>query len=93
MSRSYRADEEVFQKLRAAGKTSWDEQADPEANFERFVMRPFLEESLAGMPNEIYCTFFGAGTLPLGTRARRSPAVVDRVNSLPERFSAAFPLR
>jgi hypothetical protein len=49
MSRSYQADEKVFQKLRAAGKTSWDEQADPEANFDRFVMRPFLEESLAGM--------------------------------------------
>ena len=50
MPRSYRADEQVFQKLRAAGKTSWDEQADAEASFERFVMRPFLEESLAGMP-------------------------------------------
>ena len=49
MSRSYRADEKVFQKLRAAGKNSWDEQADPEASFDRFVMRPFLEESLAGM--------------------------------------------
>lgn len=50
MTRSYQADEKVFQKLRAAGKTSWDEQADPEASFERFVMRPFLEESLAAMP-------------------------------------------
>jgi 2-polyprenyl-3-methyl-5-hydroxy-6-metoxy-1,4-benzoquinol methylase len=49
MNRSYQADEKVFQNLRAAGKTSWDEQADPEANFDRFVMRPFLEESLAGM--------------------------------------------
>src|SRR5215831_918628 len=49
MSRSYRADEKVFQKLRTAGKTSWDEQADPEANFEKFVMRPFLEESLAAI--------------------------------------------
>ena len=50
MTRSYEADEKVFQKLRAAGKTSWDEQADPEASFERFVMRPFLEETLAAMP-------------------------------------------
>jgi 2-polyprenyl-3-methyl-5-hydroxy-6-metoxy-1,4-benzoquinol methylase len=50
MPRSYKADEKVFQKLRAAGKTSWDEQADPEASFERFVMRPFLEETLAAMP-------------------------------------------
>jgi 2-polyprenyl-3-methyl-5-hydroxy-6-metoxy-1,4-benzoquinol methylase len=54
MTRSYQADEKVFQKLRAAGKTSWDEQADPEASFDRFVMRPFLEESLekslGGMP-------------------------------------------
>lgn len=47
MSRSYYADDQVFQKLRAAGKTSWDEQADPQANFHTFVMRPFLEESLA----------------------------------------------
>jgi 2-polyprenyl-3-methyl-5-hydroxy-6-metoxy-1,4-benzoquinol methylase len=53
MSRSYLGDEKVFQKLRADGKTSWDEQADPEANFDRFVMRPFLEESLAGMPREL----------------------------------------
>ena len=50
MSRSYQADEKVFQKLRAAGKSSWDEQADPQASFDRFVMRPFLEESLAAMP-------------------------------------------
>ena len=50
MSRSYQADEQVFQKLRATGKSSWDEQADPEASFDRFVMRPFLEESLAAMP-------------------------------------------
>ena len=49
MGRSYEADENVFQKLRAAGKTSWDEQADPQASFDRFIMRPFLEESLAGM--------------------------------------------
>ncbi len=49
MSRYYHADERVFQKLRAAGKSSWDEQADPEASFERFVMRPFLEEALAGI--------------------------------------------
>jgi 2-polyprenyl-3-methyl-5-hydroxy-6-metoxy-1,4-benzoquinol methylase len=49
MSRSYHSDDRVFQKLRAAGKTSWDEQADPQASFDNFVMRPFLEESLAGM--------------------------------------------
>jgi 2-polyprenyl-3-methyl-5-hydroxy-6-metoxy-1,4-benzoquinol methylase len=48
MSRYYQTDDRVFQKLRAAGKTSWDEQADPQASFDNFVMRPFLEESLAG---------------------------------------------
>ena len=53
MSRSYEADDRVFQKLRAEGKSSWDEQADPEASFERFVMRPFLEESLAEMPGPL----------------------------------------
>src|SRR6516162_5485291 len=53
MSRSYLADEAVFQKLRAAGKASWDEQADPEASFDRFVMRPFLEESLSGIPQAL----------------------------------------
>ncbi len=47
MSRYYEADDRVFQKLRAAGKTSWDEQSDPQASFDNFVMRPFLEESLA----------------------------------------------
>jgi 2-polyprenyl-3-methyl-5-hydroxy-6-metoxy-1,4-benzoquinol methylase len=62
MSRSYLADDSVFQKLRAAGKTSWDEQADPEASFERFVMRPFLEESLAGIPQ----TSHGLSALEIG---------------------------
>jgi 2-polyprenyl-3-methyl-5-hydroxy-6-metoxy-1,4-benzoquinol methylase len=49
MSRYYEADDRVFQKLRAAGKTCWDEQSDPAASFDRFFMRPFLEESLAGI--------------------------------------------
>jgi 2-polyprenyl-3-methyl-5-hydroxy-6-metoxy-1,4-benzoquinol methylase len=49
MGRYYEADDRVFQKIRADGKTSWDEQSDPQASFERFLMRPFLEESLAGM--------------------------------------------
>lgn len=62
MGRSYEADEKVFQKLRAAGKTSWDEQADPEASFERFVMRPFLEEALARMPGEAH----GLSALEIG---------------------------
>lgn len=68
MSRSYRADEKVFQKLRAAGKTSWDEQADPEASFDRFVMRPFLEESLAGLPQKLHGRFaleVGCGSGPI----------------------------
>lgn len=49
MSPYYKADDRVFQKLRAAGKTSWDEQSDPQASFDNFLMRPFLEESLAGI--------------------------------------------
>src|SRR5690349_11920709 len=68
MSRSYRADEKVFQKLRAAGKTSWDEQADPEASFDRFVMRAFLEESLAGLPQAAHglsALEIGCGTGPI----------------------------
>jgi 2-polyprenyl-3-methyl-5-hydroxy-6-metoxy-1,4-benzoquinol methylase len=68
MTRSYHADEKVFQKLRAAGKTSWDEQADSEANFDRFVMRPFLEESLAGMPQGLpgLCALeIGCGSGPI----------------------------
>src|SRR5215470_16236906 len=68
MSRSYQADEKVFQKLRAAGKTSWDEQADPEANFDRFVMRPFLEESLAAIPQRSHgrsALEVGCGTGPI----------------------------
>lgn len=49
MTRSYEADDCVFQKLRAAGKTSWDEQSDPSASFDNFIMRPFLEASLAAL--------------------------------------------
>ena len=49
MGRYYHADDRVFQKLQAAGKTSWDEQSDPQASFDRFVLRPFLEESLAAI--------------------------------------------
>lgn len=68
MSRSYQADEKIFQKLRAAGKTSWDEQADPEASFERFVMRPFLEESLAAIARASHglsALEVGCGTGPI----------------------------
>ncbi|MBS0198467.1 MAG: class I SAM-dependent methyltransferase [Planctomycetes bacterium] len=62
MSRSYQADDRVFQKLRAAGKTSWDEQADPHATFDRFVMRPFLEESLAALTKPLH----GLSALEIG---------------------------
>jgi 2-polyprenyl-3-methyl-5-hydroxy-6-metoxy-1,4-benzoquinol methylase len=68
MSRSYLADDNVFQKLRAAGKTSWDEQADPEASFDRFVMRPFLEESLAAItqaPHSLSVLEIGCGSGPI----------------------------
>lgn len=68
MSRSYEADEQVFQRLRAAGKTSWDEQADPQASFDRFIMRPFLEESLAGIPeplNRLSALEIGCGSGPV----------------------------
>jgi 2-polyprenyl-3-methyl-5-hydroxy-6-metoxy-1,4-benzoquinol methylase len=68
MSRSYLADEKTFQKLRAAGKASWDEQSDPQASFERFVMRPFLEESLAGMTGTLdgLCALeIGCGSGPI----------------------------
>ena len=47
MSHTYEADDRVFQKLRASGKKCWDEQSDPLASFDNFLMRPFLEESLA----------------------------------------------
>src|SRR5262245_7192626 len=62
MSRSYEADERVFQKLRAAGKTSWDEQADSQASFDKFVMRPFLEESLAAIAKPLH----GLSALEIG---------------------------
>jgi 2-polyprenyl-3-methyl-5-hydroxy-6-metoxy-1,4-benzoquinol methylase len=68
MSRSYEADDRVFQKLRAAGKTSWDEQADPQASFDRFLMRPFLEESLAGIAgplNRLSALEIGCGSGPI----------------------------
>lgn len=46
MPPSYHADDLVYQKLRAAGKRSWDQQANPDADFDTFILRPFLEESL-----------------------------------------------
>lgn len=67
MPRSYEADDRTFQMLRAAGKTSWDEQADPEASFDRFVMRPFLEQSLAEItePNGLSALEIGCGSGPI----------------------------
>jgi len=68
MSRYYEADDQVFQKLRAAGKASWDEQSDPQASFERFVMRPFLEQSLAVMTEPLGGLFaleIGCGSGPI----------------------------
>jgi 2-polyprenyl-3-methyl-5-hydroxy-6-metoxy-1,4-benzoquinol methylase len=68
MIRCYEGDERVFQQLRAAGKTSWDEQADPDASFDRFVMRPFLEESLAAIAEPLggLCALeIGCGSGPI----------------------------
>ncbi len=43
----YQHDEAVYRQLQHEGKTSWDEQSDPSANFENFVLRPFVEQTLA----------------------------------------------
>src|SRR5258708_485646 len=40
-----------------------------------------------------YCRVFAPRIFPLGARVRRSPAVVDIVNTLPVTPSAALPLR
>ncbi len=67
MTRSYHADDRVFQKLRAAGKTSWDEQADPNASFDQFILRPFIEESLAAINRPLHgltALEFGCGSGP-----------------------------
>jgi len=68
MKQSYEADERTFQKLRTAGVSSWDEQADPQRSFETFIMRPFLEESLATLDrplNELSALEIGCGSGPI----------------------------
>ena len=68
MGRYYESDDKVFRKLRASGKSSWDEQADPQASFEKFLMRPFLEESLGGMakpPEGVSALEIGCGSGPI----------------------------
>ncbi len=67
MTRSYHSDDRVFQKLRAAGKTSWDEQADPNASFDQFILRPFLEASLTALNRplrDLAALEFGCGSGP-----------------------------
>ena len=68
MTRYYESDDKTFRKLRASGKTSWDEQADPQATFDKFLMRPFLEESLAAMarpPDGLSALEIGCGSGPI----------------------------
>ena len=68
MSRYYESDDKVFRELRAAGKACWDEQADPQASFEKFVMRPFLDESVGGMgrsPVGLSALEIGCGSGPI----------------------------
>ena len=68
MKRSYHADDRVYQRLRESGKASWDQQANPEADFETFVMRPFLEEaleSLSGSPQGLSALEIGCGSGPV----------------------------
>jgi len=68
MKQTYETDEVTFQKLRAAGIASWDEQADPSRSFETFIMRPFLEASLAqlGAPlNTLSALEIGCGSGPI----------------------------
>ena len=68
MSRTYLSDDQAFQKLRAAGKSSWDEQSDPQATFDNFLMRPFIEEAIATFGSSmkgIAALEIGCGTGPI----------------------------
>jgi hypothetical protein len=55
--------------------------------------RPLPTSKSSAFLGMVYRRVLAAGTLPFGTRARRSPAVVDRVSKLPETPSIALPLR
>jgi len=92
MSRSYYADDRVFQKLRAAGKTSWDEQADPQASFDKFVMRPFLEESLATLTeplNALSALEIGCGSGPIACFLAARGLVVRGIDVSPTALEMA----
>lgn len=42
----YESDDLIYRKLQREGKHCWDEQGDPTASFENFLMRGLLEETL-----------------------------------------------
>lgn len=92
MKRTYEADDSVFQKLRATGKSSWDEQSDPEASFDRFVMRPFLEEVLAGLASplhELSALEIGCGSGPISCFLAASGLAVRGIDVSPTAIEMA----
>jgi SAM-dependent methyltransferase len=60
----YESDDLIYRKLQREGKHCWDEQGDPDASFENFLMRPFLEQSLAGLAGG-RALEIGCGTGPI----------------------------
>lgn len=62
--RSYEADDLTYRRLQREGRRSWDEQGDPEASFDNFLMRPLLEEALAGVSGG-HAMEIGCGTGPI----------------------------
>ncbi len=93
MGRYYESDDKAFQKLRAAGKSSWDEQADPEASFEEFLMRPFLEESVGGMarsPDGLSALEIGCGSGPISCFLARRGFKVRGIDVSPTALEMAL---
>ncbi len=92
MSRSYQGDDRVFQKLCAAGKTTWDEQADSQASFDRFVMRPFIEESLAQIAkplNTLSALEVGCGSGPISCFIASKGLIVRGIDVSPTALEMA----
>jgi 2-polyprenyl-3-methyl-5-hydroxy-6-metoxy-1,4-benzoquinol methylase len=68
MGRYHQTDDLVFQKLRATGEDSWNQQANPQATFTQFLIRPFLEKSVASIAKPLTALSamdIGCGTGPI----------------------------
>jgi 2-polyprenyl-3-methyl-5-hydroxy-6-metoxy-1,4-benzoquinol methylase len=88
----YEQDDSVYVRLASEGKQVWDQQSDPMASFDQFILRPFLEEALAEIGPEgsgRRVMELGCGSGPISCFLAAKGFVVDGIDVSPQAIAMA----